>query len=238
MNFIRCNSKDELAQKIANEFKNVITINPKSNLGLATGSSPLGVYDKLIKMYKNNEISFKDVRTFNLDEYLCLNKKYFCNSYYEFMKKNLFNEIDIKKENINFPCRTLWEAENNYEKYDDLILENGGLDILILGLGSNGHIGFNEPGSKKNSKTRIIKLADSTRKDNARFFDNDISYVPEYAVTMGLSTIISAKKIILIVLDDNKKKAFEVLKNSVTFDEKWPCTILNEHKDVSVYYLF
>lgn len=239
MEFIKCKNLEELGQLCANEFKNIIVKKPNAILGLATGSSPIGVYQNLIKMYKNNEISFQQITTFNLDEYLGLKHEYEYNSYRNFMNENLFNAIDVNKNNTFFPCKTsdLLDSKKDYSDYDKEIANKGGLDLLILGIGSNGHIGFNEPGSSKNSTTRVVELTSSTIKDNSRFFNNNINDVPKYAVSMGLQTIYQAKKIVLIVVGESKKQAFEALKNHKEFNADWPCTVLANHPDTKIFYI-
>lgn len=239
MQFIRCSNLDELSKNVALIFKETITNKPNAILGLATGSSPISTYKELIEMFNNNTISFKDVTTFNLDEYVGLSEKNKHHSYRYFMNDNLFGGIDIDLKNTFFPIN--WDenvdlSKIDYSNYDELIDKKGGMDLLILGLGNNGHIGFNEPGSKIDSKTKLTILANSTIEANARFFENK-DEVPKYAISMGINTILKAKKIILIVVGESKKEALFQLKNSISFDEKWPCTALTQHDNVFVYYI-
>lgn len=237
INFIKCSSYEELSKKTANDFITVIKNKPNAILGLATGSSPIGAYKELIKAYENKEISFKDCVSFNLDEYIGLKKEYEDQSYKYFMNDNLFSKIDINKNNTFFPIDAFSTNMNqDFESYDLKIDSYKGLDILILGIGNNGHIGFNEPGSPIDSKTRMIDLTESTIKANSRFFKSE-NDVPRKSVTMGLSTILKAKKIILVVVGDSKKEALNALMNSKSFDSNWPCTALVNHNNVVVYYI-
>lgn len=239
MKFIKCKDINELSLLAANNFKEVLTQKANPVLGMATGSSPIQTYQNLIKMHNNKEISFKNTKTFNLDEYVGLQPKYVFNSYKDFMDKNLFDFVDINKNNIHFPISWNQEVDINktdYSLYDEQINKESGLDLLILGLGNNGHIGFNEPGSLLNSKTRLVPLTKNTITANSRFFDS-IDDVPRYAVSMGIDTILKAKKIILIVVGDSKKEALNVLKQATAFDINWPCTALVNHKDVTVYFI-
>ncbi|BAC43967.1 glucosamine-6-phosphate deaminase [Malacoplasma penetrans] len=237
INFIKCSSYEELSKKTANDFITVIKNKPNSVLGLATGSSPMGVYKELIKAYENKEISFRDCVSFNLDEYIGLKKEYEDQTYKYFMNDNLFSKIDINKDNTFFPIDAFSTNMNqDFESYDSKIDSYNGLDILILGIGNNGHIGFNEPGSLIDSKTRMIDLTESTIKANSRFFKSE-NDVPRKSVTMGLSTILKAKKIVLVVVGDSKKEALNALMNSKSFDSNWPCTALVNHDNVVVYYI-
>jgi len=178
-----------------------IRIKPKTVLGLATGSTPLGLYNELIKLHKNEGLDFSNVISFNLDEYIGLSEDH-PQSYKTFMEKKLFSKINIKQKNIHIPNGNSF---NNKEcnKYESLIKSHDGIDLQILGIGSDGHIAFNEPSSSLGSRTRIKTLTQKTVNDNARFFDN-ISDVPKYAVTMGVGTIMEAKKILLLASGGSK----------------------------------
>ena len=221
---------------VAEEIKKLIEKNNKKNkktvLGLATGSSPVGVYNQLIDFHKNDKLSFKNVVTYNLDEYYGLEKNH-KQSYHQFMDEKLFNHIDISRDNINIPDGKL--NKNNIDKYckdyENMINSQGGIDIQILGIGVNGHIGFNEPGSNTNSVTRLVKLDYQTRND-ARLDFNGIKNVPSSAITMGIKTILKSKRIILMAWGLGKsnavKKAVE-LKQSV----KVPASLLQSHNNVT-----
>ena len=221
---------------VAEEIKKLIEENNKKNiktvLGLATGSSPVGVYNQLIDFHKNDKLSFKNVVTYNLDEYYGLEKNH-KQSYHQFMDEQLFNHIDISRDNVNIPDGKL--NKNNIDKYckdyENMINSQGGIDIQILGIGANGHIGFNEPGSNTNSVTRLVKLDYQTRYD-ARLNFNGIKNVPSSAITMGIKTILKSKRIILMAWGLGKsnavKKAVE-LKPSV----KVPASMLQSHDNVT-----
>lgn len=187
-------------------------IQKKNNfvLGLATGSSPLGLYKELIEMNKKKLISFKNVKTFNLDEYYGLSGDH-PQSYRYFMDVNLFNHIDIDKANTHVPDGTAKDWEKFCADYEKAIKEAGGIDLQVLGIGSDGHIAFNEPGSSLASRTRLIALDQQTIKDNSRFFENE-SQVPRFALSMGVGTILEAKEIILVA---NGKKKAKVIAQSI-----------------------
>jgi glucosamine-6-phosphate deaminase len=216
-----------LSEKAAEIIADFVEKNPRCVLGLATGSTPVGAYDLLGKMCQNGRISFENVVTFNLDEYSGLSSEN-QQSYRFFMKKNFFDKINIDLKNAFFPT----DFAPNYENYDKKIDECHGIDLQILGIGRNGHIGFNEPGSDFLSKTREIKLTETTIKDNSRFFDK-IENVPKTAVTMGISTIMKAKKIILLASGEGKK---EIIKKALfgPVMQEVPASVLQRHKDVIV----
>ena len=224
-------TKTEIEKEIANVFIEKVKENPSCVLGLATGSSPLGIYKNLIEACKNGEVSFKDVTTFNLDEYLGLDGEH-DQSYRYFMNHNLFNHIDINKDNTNVPSGFV-TSDEEAALYDKAIAEKGGIDIQLLGLGSDGHIAFNEPGTPFDSLTHIAELTEQTISDNARFFAS-IDDVPTKACTMGLQSIMNAKKIVLIALGKSKVEAVNKLVNG-GLDIEWPCTILQNHPDVTIY---
>jgi glucosamine-6-phosphate deaminase len=179
-------SKEKLEQSIADNIKDIINYKSNAKLLLATGNSPVGIYQKLINFYQEKKISFKNVITFNLDEYL-EKDKYFADSFLNFMNQKLFNEIDINKENTFFP-----ENPDEYNKKLDKI---NFFDITILGVGENGHIAFNEPGSKITDRTKIIELTDSTIKTN---FKNRTNY-PKKAITIGVKDILEKSQLIYII---------------------------------------
>ena len=224
-------TEKEISEKIAEEFIKQVNAKPNSVLGLATGTSPLGVYADLVKANKEGRVSFKDVVTFNLDEYIGLEGTH-VQSYRYFMNVNLFDQIDINKENTHV-LKGVGDYEDYAKKYDALIASFGGIDLQILGIGSDGHIAFNEPGTSFDSLTHVAELAESTIVDNSRLF-NDISEVPTMAVTMGLKSIMNAKKIVLIATGPNKAKA---IKNLLRGDktEEVPCSILQDHPDCTIY---
>lgn len=225
-------NKEEIDKEVSDILiKEINNNNSKIVLGLATGSSPIGVYQRLIDEFKNNNVSFKNVITFNLDEYIGLNADN-TQSYRYFMNNNLFDHIDINKQNTYIPNGFVTsDEEANY--YDEIILEKGGIDIQILGLGSDGHIAFNEPGTSFDSLTHIETLTEQTIIDNSRFFES-VDLVPTKAITMGLKSITNAKKIILIASGKNKEWAVnELINGNVSI--ALPCSILKMHKDVTIY---
>jgi len=231
------NNSDEGSLSIANSISQLIREkqSQKRNcvLGLATGSSPLSVYRELIRMHNNEGLSFKNVITFNLDEYFPISKNDI-NSYNHFMNINLFNHIDIPKENINIPSGELSfeKVRKSCNDFEKKIKELGGIDLQILGIGRTGHIGFNEPGSHFNSQTRLVKLDDVTRFDAAKSFQG-IENVPREALTMGIQTILSAKRIILMAWGSNKapilKKAIEGEITALI-----PTSYLQHHKNTTL----
>ena len=230
------NDKENAELLIAEEIKNLIEKNNKKGkktvLGLATGSSPLGVYKKLIDLHKKEQFTFKNVITFNLDEYYGLKKDH-KESYHHFMDEKLFKHIDINRNNIHIPDGDLDKKsiDKFCKDYEKKIKSCGGIDIQILGIGANGHIGFNEPGSNLNSVTRLVKLDYKTRKD-ARLNFNGIKNVPTSAITTGIKTILSSKRIILIAWGQAKAEA---IKNSVESRQnvKVPASLLQLHENVT-----
>ena len=216
------NSYDLLSEKVANIVANHIIKWPVTAIAFPTGSTPIGMYAKLAKMW---DLEWTYVQTFNLDEYI-INPDHE-QSYRSYMKKYLLDRVDIMPNHCNFPDR-------NTEAYDTKIRDFGGLDLCILGIGNNGHIAFNEPGSDFKSKTRVIDLTEETMVDNARFF-NDVGEVPTQAITMGLGTIMNSKRIILMA---NGKNKFEILNKALNGEVTTmiPASILQEHDNLEVYY--
>jgi glucosamine-6-phosphate deaminase len=220
----------EASQLAKDVFVKAINENPGCLLGLATGSTPEVLYGLLIEAYKNGEVSFKDVRTVNLDEYVGLGPEH-NQSYRYFMNSNLFDHIDIDKNNTNVPDG-IGGPEQNAKKYDALLESLGQPDIQLLGIGGNGHIAFNEPGSSFDSTTSIIDLTEETIKANSRFFEN-IDDVPKKAVSMGIKSILKAKKILLLAFGESKAQAVkDMFELPVT--ENMPATALKNHPDVMV----
>jgi glucosamine-6-phosphate deaminase len=231
MNVIIVENYDEMSRLAATNIKDVITEKPNAILGLATGSTPIGTYKELIKMNKNNEIDFSKVKTINLDEYIGLGEKN-TQSYRYFMNENLFNHINIKKENTFLPNGLARDIQEETDNYDKKIDELGGIDIQILGIGTNGHIAFNEPNDVLTSGTHLTYLTQSTINANSRFF-NSIDEVPKTAITMGLGQIMKSKKILLLAHGENKAEVVkEVLSGQIT--SKNPATMLQMHKDVTI----
>lgn len=200
-------------------------------LGLATGSSPVGLYKEMIRDHEENGTSYADTISFNLDEYIGLPINH-RESYYTFMHDNLFNFIDIKEENVHVPLGDCEDPDASAKEYE-AELKKHVVDIQVLGIGSDGHIAFNEPGCPFDSETHVMELTEQTRQDNARFFDNNIEEVPTHAVTQGLASIMRAKKIVLIATGTNKADA---VRNMIEGEKsvECPASILQDHDDVTV----
>lgn len=224
------NNAEEIGCAAAQLYKELINGNPSAVLGLATGATPVPTYKKLIELYKNGEISFKDVTTFNLDEYCDLDK-HDKNSYYTFMHENLFNYIDIKEENVNFLDGNAEDCDAESKRYAEAIRAAGGIDLQLLGIGTNGHIAFNEPADKFTDEAFKVTLTQSTINSNQKYF-GDVP-MPRYAMTMGIGSIMRSKKILLIATGESKAKAIEAMVSG-EITPQIPCSILNEHKDVVI----
>ena len=221
-----------VAREIADLIKYKQTKKQKCILGLATGSSPITVYEELVNIHKKEKLSFKNVITFNLDEYYPISSEN-TESYYNFMHQHLFNHVDINKENINIPKGDLKknEIEKYCKSYESKIEKLGGIDFQLLGIGRTGHIGFNEPGSSVNSITRLIKLDYLTREDASKAFGG-IYNVPKTAITMGVSTILSAKRIVLLAWGENKKDVvYESIESSIS--QNITASFLQKHNNTT-----
>ena len=220
------NNYEEMSLRAADIFTDLIKKNPNAILGLATGSTPLGLYKELIKRNKNKEISFKNISTYNLDEYCGIPQTHE-QSYFSFMKENLFNHIDINLNNTHIP-KAEGDIKLNAENYEKMLEENK-LNIQLLGVGRNGHIGFNEPGSDFNLGVHDVQLDEKTIQDNARFFGNDMNKVPKSAITMGIKNILDADIIVLMANGTKKAEAIEYVMSGVV-DRNIPVSALNTHK--------
>lgn len=228
MNVIKVKNYDEVSKEAFRMIKEVVTEKPDAVLGLATGSSPIGLYKNMIKDHKENGTSYAACQSFNLDEYVDLDRNH-PESYWTFMHKNLFDEIDVPEENIHVPYGNSAEDCAAYEQ----AMEHVCVDVQILGIGGNGHIGFNEPGTSFDKETHIVELTENTRKDNARFFNNDIQQVPTHAITMGIATIMKAKQIILVASGANKAEAVLAMLSGPV-DVNCPASVLQKHGNVTV----
>lgn len=196
-------------------------------LGLPTGSSPLGMYRNLIKLNKEGKVSFKNVVTFNMDEYCGIPKSHE-QSYYTFMWTNFFNHIDIDEKNVNILNGNAEDYEKECQDYEDKIKSYGGIDLFVGGVGTDGHIAFNEPGSSLTSRTRMKTLTKETMHANSRFFGNDVNKVPRYALTVGVGTIMDAKSVMLIVNGFNKSRALQHgVEGGIT--QQWTISALQMH---------
>lgn len=217
------------AYYIANKIKE---FNPTSEkpfvLGLPTGSSPIGTYTELIELVKQGELSFKNVITFNMDEYVGIPVDH-PQSYHYFMDKHLFNHIDIPRENINILDGNAADLQKECEAYEKKIEAVGGIQLFLGGIGPDGHIAFNEPGSSLKSKTRIKTLTYDTILANSRFFDNDINKVPKTALTVGVDTVMQAKEVVIIINGYNKARALQkVVEEGV--NHMWTVSVLQLHQ--------
>lgn len=230
MNIIICENYQKASQKSAVIIKKLLKLKPNCKLGLATGSTPIGLYQELIRASDNNEISFKDVQTYNLDEY--------CNisidneqSYYYFMHKNLFHHIYINERNVHIPFARAGYEKEDCMTYNNLLNQNQ-VDLQVLGIGTNGHIGFNEPNTSFEQETFIVDLDLQTRLDNQRFFGS-LEAVPTKAITMGIKNIMNAKHIVLIASGVNKAKTIKRLVEG-SISEEFPASILKIHPNVDL----
>ena len=233
MLYIEVETYKELSQEASKIIASVVKSKPESILGLATGSSPLGTYDGLIEAYNNGEIDFSKVTTINLDEYIGLTPDN-DQSYRYFMETNLFSKINVRKDFTFVPDGCAEDIQKECKEYDERILNLGGIDIQLLGIGLDGHIGFNEPDDVFVKETHLVDLDPSTIEANARFFDS-IDDVPKQAVTMGMGGIMGAKKVLLIANGKNKE---EIVKKAFfgPITPKVPASILQLHPDVTVIY--
>ncbi len=231
MRIIIANDYNEMSRKAANIVAGQIFLKPNSVIGLATGSTPLMMYKELIRMFEEDGLDFSETTTFNLDEYIGLSTDN-SNSYHYYMHHNFFNHINIKGENIFIPNGMATDIETECRAYEDKIRQKGGIDIQVLGIGNNGHIGFNEPDVKFEATTHKVKLDQETILANARFFDN-IDYVPKHAISMGIKTIMHAGKILLLANGYGKAESLgRALYGSIT--PEVPASILQLHRDVTV----
>ena len=229
MKILKTKNYQDMSRKAANIISAQIILNPESVLGLATGSSPIGVYEQLIDWNRKEDVDFSHIKTVNLDEYQGLQKSDE-QSYYYFMHKRLFEHVNIQLENTHIPNGMEKDAKKECAHYEEVIKSLGGVDLQLLGLGHNGHIGFNEPGQAFETGTHCVDLQESTIEANKRFFASATD-VPRQAYTMGIKTIMQAKKILVVVSGEDKaeivKKAFfgPVIPGV-------PASILQMHNDV------
>ncbi len=231
MKFIVCKNYEEVSKEAAKIMLDVVKNKPDATLGLATGSSPIGMYKCMAQAYKNGEVSFKNCKSFNLDEYYKISRDN-DQSYYYFMNENLFSHIDILPENTDIPNGEADDYEKECARYDEKIEKNGGIDIQVLGIGNNGHIGFNEPEEWLYSMTHKTALTESTIEANKRFF-NSIDDVPRAALTSGMATILKARKILMIISGKAKAPVTKILKEG-RISTSCPASLLHCHNDVTI----
>jgi glucosamine-6-phosphate deaminase len=196
-------------------------------LGLPTGSSPLRIYSEFIKMHKEGKLLFKNVRTFNMDEYIGLPADH-PQSFHYYMKENLFNHIDINPKNIHIPDGMAKDIEKECKLYEEAIVAEGGIDLFLGGMGNDGHIAFNEPGSSLSSRTRVKTLNSQTKAANARFFGGDTSKVPDTALTVGVGTIMDSREVLIIVSGRSKARALAAVVEE-GINHMWTLSCLQMH---------
>lgn len=231
MNIIIVNNYEEMSVKAAHLFVAQLINKPNSVLGLATGSTPVGVYEQLIRFYKEGIISFRFAKAFNLDEYVGIPKNH-PQSYWNFMQQTFFSKVDMLEANQFIPSGEAIEPLLEAVNYDKAIERAGGIDLQILGIGRNGHIGFNEPNLEFEARTHVVELDEQTILDNSRFFE-DISSVPQTAISMGVKTIMQSKQIILLASGKEKSEAIhKMIYGSITPD--LPASVLQLHPNVTV----
>ena len=231
MELIITNNYEEMSKRAAAMVFSQVILNRHSVLGLPTGSTPLGLYKYLIEAHKKGYMDFSNIKTFNLDEYYRLDRND-PQSYYYFMMENLINHINIDTKNVDIPNCMLKDIEKECEDYEERIKAAGGIDLQIIGIGNNGHIGFNEPGPVFSKKTHLVNLSQSTIETNARFFKS-IEDVPTKAVTMGIQTIMQSKRLLLIASGLGKADAiYKTIKGEI--DPMVPASIIQLHRNATV----
>lgn len=231
MKIICVDNYSEMSRKVADLISTQIKLKPNCVLGLATGSTPIGIYNELVIRYRKGELDFSKVTTINLDEYRGIPKNH-PQSYFRFMQEKLFSKVNINLDRTYIPDGMQEDTERACKEYNKIIDQVGGIDLQLLGLGHNGHIGFNEPGTVFEAETHLVNLKESTIKANQRFFKLD-DKVPKQAYTMGIRSIMQAKKIVLVVNGSNKA---QILKDTVCGDisPKIPASVLQLHNDVTI----
>ena len=232
MRLIRAKDYSDVSRKAANIIAAQIYLKPDCVLGLATGSSPVGTYKELIAKYEAGDLDFSKVRTVNLDEYVGLTKDH-DQSYAYFMRANLFDHVNIDQNNCNIPNGMNPDAEAECARYDAVIDAFGGADLQLLGLGPNGHIGFNEPGNAFELETHCVDLTEATIEANKRFFDGNEDLVPRQAYTMGIKTIMQARKVLVVANGLAKAKAVKAVVSGPVTPE-CPGSILQLHPDCTL----
>ena len=232
MKILVCDTPEAAADLVAGEILAAVRQTPEVVLGLATGSTPIGVYERLVRAHQQDGVDFSGVRTFNLDEYVGLPADH-PQSYRTFMREHLFGGIALPPQNTHFPPTEGPGLEELCAEYEQAIRDAGGIDIQLLGVGSNGHIGFNEPTSSLASRTRLKTLTKKTLKDNARSYASDAEQ-PQVAATMGIGTILDAKRILLQSFGTRKAEAIRAAVES-PISAFWPVSALQLHTNVTAY---
>ncbi len=231
MRIIRAKDYDEMSRRAANILAAQMIMKPNCVLGLATGSTPIGTYAQLVEWYNRGDLDFSEVTTVNLDEYKGLPREN-DQSYYYFMNDNLFHKVNVRPERTFLPNGMEPDSDKACKEYDQIIAGTGGVDLQLLGLGHNGHIGFNEPGAAFEAGTNCVDLTESTIKANQRFFAS-MDEVPKQAYTMGIGTIMRAKKILVVVSGEDKA---EIVKKAFfgPITPQVPASVLQLHGDVTI----
>ncbi len=224
-------SYEEMSLEAAKHVARLIRKKPDCVIGFATGSTPLGLYKELIRMHREEGLDFSKITTFNLDEYVGLPPEH-PQSYHYYMWENLFKHVNINPSNVHIPMGMADDIDAFCDWYEQKIKQAGGIDLQILGIGANGHIAFNEPGSSLGSRTRIKTLSEKTRRDNARFF-NSIDEVPKYAITMGVGTIMEARSLLLLASGKSKAEAIRATVEGPIM-AKYPATIVQLHRFATI----
>lgn len=229
MKIIRAKDYKDMSRKAANIISAQVIMKPNCVLGLATGGTPVGAYAQLVDWYNKGDLDFSEVTTVNLDEYRGLPKEH-PESYWSFMHKNLFDKVNIRPEAIHLPDGTNPDAADACKKYNEIIHSVGGIDLQLLGLGPNGHIGFNEPGEAFELETHCVDLTPATIEANKRFFDGNEDLVPKQAYTMGIKTIMQARKVLMVA---NGKGKADIVKKAFfgPVTPEVPASILQMHPD-------
>ena len=229
MKIIRAKDYKDMSRKAANIISAQVIMKPNCVLGLATGGTPVGAYAQLVEWYNKGDIDFSEVTTVNLDEYRGLPKEH-PESYWSFMHRNLFDHVNIDPAHINLPDGTNMDAEAECKRYDAVIRSVGGVDLQLLGIGHDGHIGFNEPHDAFDLGTHCVDLAQETIEANKRFFDGNEDLVPKQAYTMGIKTIMQARKVLVVANGLAKAKAVKAVVSGPVTPE-CPGSILQMHPD-------
>lgn len=231
MRIIKVKNYEELSKKTANLILAQVNLKPNCVLGLATGGSPVGTYEKLVAAYREGDVDFSEVTTINLDEYRGIQREHE-QSYYRFMHENLFDHVNVRADHIFVPNGENLNSEEVCGEYDKIIKMYGGMDLQLLGIGLDGHIGFNEPGDHFEANTHCVDLTESTIEANMRFF-NSKDEVPRQAYTMGIAPIMQAKKVIMIA---NGKNKAEIIRKAFTepITPEVPASILQMHADFTL----
>lgn len=231
MKIIKVKDYNELSRVAADIMIEAVKENPEITLGLATGGSPVQMYANLVADHKENKTSYKDVKSYNLDEYIGLPQTHE-QTYYTFMNKNLFDHIDIDKNNVHLPDGSVEDAQKEADRYNEM-LANTTIDLQLLGIGTNGHIGFNEPGANFEGLTEVVELTKETIEANSRYFEGNEDLVPTTAISMGIGSIMQAKAILLIASGANKAEAIKWLVEGEV-SEELPASALRNHPNVTI----